>query len=190
MTKKKKCFLDSLRNYKPSAMEEPFLKELVDYVANDDECFERKHVDGAKHIAASVFLVNQNDEILFLWHSKIQQWVQPGGHCDGNDNIIEVALTELEEETGLKATEVSTDPLEIRKYEYAKEVFGYRKSVYNIMYVAHVDTNIQEPRICEPDKCERMEWMTVDKAIEELSKSPYPYPTHAIEKYKRRSLQD
>ncbi len=168
-------------------MEEAFLKELIDYVTNDNECFERKHVEGAKHIAASVFLVNQNNEVLLLWHRKIKQWVQPGGHCDGNDNIIDVALRELEEETGVKIQHIHDEPLEIRKYEYSKDVFGYHKSVYNVMYLAYIDTNKQVPQICEPDKCGKMEWMSIDEAISALSKSPYPHPTHAIKKYKERT---
>jgi len=32
---------------------------------------------------------------------RLLQWLQLGGHCDGNPNVVEVALTEAKEESGL-----------------------------------------------------------------------------------------
>ena len=34
-------------------------------------------------------------------HAKLNKWLQPGGHADGDDNILQVALREAREETGL-----------------------------------------------------------------------------------------
>lgn len=186
MTKSKKAFLEILKSYRPTSFEKECLSELVEHVKNNDDCFERNHIEGAKHISASVLLINQNNEILLLWHKKIQQWVQPGGHCDGNSNIIQVALDELKEETSIKLNTLDPEPIEIRKYTYESHVFGYSKSIYNVMYLGFVNTNEQTPRVCEPDKCEKMIWMSVNDAIQELSKSPYPNPTHALEKLKER----
>ena len=36
-----------------------------------------------------------------MHHAKLNKWVQPGGHADGEENILNVALREAEEETGL-----------------------------------------------------------------------------------------
>ncbi len=39
---------------------------------------------------------------LLTHHKKLNQWFQTGGHCDGDSDVLNVALKEAEEETGLK----------------------------------------------------------------------------------------
>ncbi len=54
------------------------------------------------HFTASALLVNASrDRVLLLHHSKLRIWVQPGGHADGNANLMAVALSEATEETGI-----------------------------------------------------------------------------------------
>ncbi|NCF46894.1 MAG: NUDIX domain-containing protein [Alphaproteobacteria bacterium] len=38
---------------------------------------------------------------VLVHHKKLNRWLQPGGHADGNGNLFEVALHEAFEETGL-----------------------------------------------------------------------------------------
>ena len=54
------------------------------------------------HFTASALVVNDAlDQILLLHHTKLRIWVQPGGHVDGNANLMTVALCEATEETGI-----------------------------------------------------------------------------------------
>ena len=39
--------------------------------------------------------------VVMLHHRKLDRWLQPGGHCDGDANLAAVALREATEETGL-----------------------------------------------------------------------------------------
>ncbi len=48
-------------------------------------------------------LNNLGDKVLLLHHAKLDKWLQPGGHCDGDPDVLRVALKEAEEESGLKA---------------------------------------------------------------------------------------
>jgi 8-oxo-dGTP pyrophosphatase MutT (NUDIX family) len=43
----------------------------------------------------------KGDEVLLLHHRKLGKWLQPGGHADGEMNLLAVALREAREETGL-----------------------------------------------------------------------------------------
>jgi 8-oxo-dGTP pyrophosphatase MutT (NUDIX family) len=64
-------------------------------------CFQRDHLPG--HITGSAFIVDESKSFTLLTHhAKLNKWLQPGGHADGDENIFRVALREAEEETGLK----------------------------------------------------------------------------------------
>jgi len=36
-------------------------------------------------------------------HKKLDRWLQPGGHADGDEDVVRVASKEAEEETGLQS---------------------------------------------------------------------------------------
>nr|WP_256621234.1 hypothetical protein [Rickettsia sp. TH2014] len=36
-----------------------------------------------------------------MYHRKLDKWLQPGGHCDGYSNILNVAIKEAIEESGI-----------------------------------------------------------------------------------------
>jgi 8-oxo-dGTP pyrophosphatase MutT (NUDIX family) len=39
--------------------------------------------------------------VLLVHHRKLDKWLQPGGHADGDPDLLAVALREAREETGL-----------------------------------------------------------------------------------------
>ncbi len=81
--------------------EKEMFEQLLQFVQTQADCFKRELSMG--HITASVWIVNQSlDKTLLTHHAKIQKWLQPGGHCDGETDVVLSALRELEEETGLK----------------------------------------------------------------------------------------
>ena len=53
------------------------------------------------HLTASAF-VTCSDELLLIWHTKLERWLQPGGHVDADDADLAAAATrELHEEAGI-----------------------------------------------------------------------------------------
>lgn len=64
------------------------------------------------HFCGSAWVTNPaRNKTLLLMHPKLHTWLQFGGHADGEVNLFEVALRELEEESGLKAQQLKL-PLE------------------------------------------------------------------------------
>jgi 8-oxo-dGTP pyrophosphatase MutT (NUDIX family) len=64
----------------------------------------------AGHITVSAILLDQAQEnILFHYHQKLDRWLQFGGHVepDQDHNILQAAIRELMEETGLSVTAFS-----------------------------------------------------------------------------------
>jgi 8-oxo-dGTP pyrophosphatase MutT (NUDIX family) len=72
------------------------------FVAQHADCFHRELLHG--HVTGSAWVVNPaRDKVLLMHHRKHNEWYQPGGHADGDADILRVALRETQEETGLPA---------------------------------------------------------------------------------------
>jgi len=93
--------LSLLRNYHPTAVDEQKYKEdIIAFVTQQPDCFERTLAPG--HITASAWLLNKDGtQALLMHHTKLNVWVQLGGHCDGNSDAGAVALKEAQEESGI-----------------------------------------------------------------------------------------
>lgn len=93
--------LSLLKNYKTSFIDESgFVSRAVSFIAEHEDCFYREL--WPVHVTGSAWVVNaRRDRVLLLHHRKLDQWFQPGGHADGDADIVRVALKETAEETGL-----------------------------------------------------------------------------------------
>ena len=54
-----------------------------------------------KHFTSTVFVVFKN-RIFLHWHTKVKEWLPPGGHIELNENPIETAIRETIEELGIE----------------------------------------------------------------------------------------
>ncbi|WP_420582563.1 NUDIX hydrolase [Reichenbachiella sp.] len=87
----------------PYKEEEKYKGRFLDLLFFDN-CFERSLLSG--HITASAWVLTSDfNQVALLHHKKLDRWLQPGGHADGDENVKRVALKELQEETGI--TDVS-----------------------------------------------------------------------------------
>jgi len=74
----------------------------------------------------------------------------PGGHVEPGETVIQTAIRELQEETGLK---VQPDDLELIVVADAPD------SEYPYLHIAFKLMSYEgEPKLCEPEKCEGWEW--------------------------------
>jgi len=91
-----------LQAYAPlDVQEQQFKKGMLDFIQAQPECFERSLAMG--HITASSWLLNRDgSKFLLMHHTKLNNWFQLGGHCDGNPDVLEVAIKEAQEESGIK----------------------------------------------------------------------------------------
>lgn len=64
----------------------------------------------AGHLTASAWVLDETrTQVLLVHHRKLGKWLQPGGHADGETDLLEVARTEVREETGLNTTPILPD---------------------------------------------------------------------------------
>jgi len=95
--------LNLLENYATNdAHEQEMQARMKIFVQTHEDCFERKLAIG--HITGSAWVVNPTrTHVLMLHHRKLDCWLQPGGHSDGDPNTLQVALRETQEESGIES---------------------------------------------------------------------------------------
>ncbi|HEX8333821.1 MAG TPA: NUDIX hydrolase [Segetibacter sp.] len=90
------------------AEESERVQPIVDFLNKFDgaQLFDRKNFVG--HVTASAYITNpQKDSLLLLRHKFLNRWLQPGGHIDASDtSLVNAALREAEEETGIAAADL------------------------------------------------------------------------------------
>jgi 8-oxo-dGTP pyrophosphatase MutT (NUDIX family) len=85
--------------------EKPMSERMMAFVETNPRCFERSLAEG--HITGSSWLVDSSGErVLLTHHRKLNRWLQLGGHADGDSDVLEVAVREAREESGILELEV------------------------------------------------------------------------------------
>lgn len=93
--------LGNLESYQSGYEDENlFVPRFKSLLTNFDTCFSRSLTTG--HITASAWIIDHNaTSALLVYHKKLNRWLQPGGHTDGQEDVAAAALREAIEETGL-----------------------------------------------------------------------------------------
>ena len=151
------------------------VQEIEQLVTSATDCFERTCRPG--HITGSglgTFLRPQTLFVLLVHHRKLNRWLQPGGHADGEHNIAEVALREVREETGLTQIQLShsTDsllPLDIDVHL----IPARRDSAGNITEDAHQHHDIRflviadsSDNLIVSDESHDVRWFTYEEILQ------------------------
>ncbi|QDT76047.1 NUDIX hydrolase [Lacipirellula limnantheis] len=140
------------------------IRQLV--VAHAD-CFERTCRPG--HITASAWITTPaRDRFLLVHHRKLDRWLQPGGHADGQTDAAEVAMREATEETGLPqlrhaATGPEATPLDLdvhvipARYDAAGSLIEDAHEHHDIRFLIIADGDLT-PQVSEESHAVR--WFT------------------------------
>jgi 8-oxo-dGTP pyrophosphatase MutT (NUDIX family) len=96
--------------YRNNAAEVLEVNKIRSFIEQNDNCFERSNLYG--HITGSAWITNETfDSFLLMHHRKLGLWLQPGGHADGESNILKVALQEAREESGIQDFKIISDDI-------------------------------------------------------------------------------
>ena len=70
--------------------EDVTINTMIQFLNTYPDCFERKNLKG--HFTGSAWVIDDTRSwILMTHHRQLDLWVQPGGHADGNENLLEGA---------------------------------------------------------------------------------------------------
>lgn len=155
-----------IENYIPFDEQEKKDKEqFLRFIDTFDDVLTRDNIFG--HFSASAFLVNKKrNKMIVVYHIINDGWIYPGGHADGDDNLLSVAVREVEEETGLKAKILDENIYTIQ----SAPVKGHIKSGkyvsshihFDVLYLMEADDRI--PLKYKENESKGVKWISFEEA--------------------------
>jgi len=167
--------LERIEKYEPVNEQERIDKKVIlNFIKNHTDCFNRDNLIG--HMTCSIWTVNKaRTKTLMVYHNIYDSWSWIGGHADGIENLSEVAMRELQEETGVKHARLVSD--EIFSIEVLPVSGHEKKGKYvpshlhlNITYLAEADE--EEVLIVNVDENKGVKWFTFEEALK-VSNEPW-----------------
>ena len=180
---------EELLKYIPYDEQEEKDKEYyIKFIDTFDNVLTRDNMFG--HFSASAFVVNkERTKMVVVYHIINDGWIYPGGHADGEDDLLSVAVREVEEETGLKAKILDNNIFAIQ----AAPVKGHIKKGkyvpahihFDVLYLLEADDSI--PLVYKEDESNGVKWIDFkDATNNEIVDFIKPTHKKIIEKLLRR----
>ena len=125
------------------------------------------------HFTASAWIVNrERTKVLMAYHNIYHSWAWLGGHADGEKDLLQVALRETAEESGIRNARPVTESI------YSIEVLTVDGHVKRGRYVpSHLHLNVtylleadeKDELLVKPDENSGVRWFAPDEALEACS---------------------
>lgn len=143
---KHKNLVTLLESYIPTPEEKPFQQQILEFVYQYPNCCDRSLLVG--HITASAWIINkENTHALLMHHTKLNKWIQLGGHCEGNTDVLAVALQEACEESGIQSiAAVHTDIFDLDVHSIPARAQEPEHYHYDIRFLLQVTSSEQGVR--------------------------------------------
>ncbi len=160
MSANRASLIAQLSDYRTVFSEEAdFISRFLDLLKHPD-CYQRTHLPG--HITGSSWIVDSSrSSVLLVHHAKLNRWLQPGGHADGDEDVLRVAQREAEEETGLKKLKIISSvvfDIDIHLIPQRKDFPAHDH--YDVRFLFEADT--QEPIIVSEESHD-VKWISLSK---------------------------
>ncbi len=163
-------YLDDIRAYVPQSEAEAADKKQILYYVNQfpDTILTRQNK--VAHITASGFILSGDGQWVLMAHHNIYRvWAWTGGHADGEEDLLSVAMREAREETG--AAHIRPLCSEIASLEILP-VWGHVKRGehvpahlhLNVSYLLTADRN--GPLTIREGENSQVAWLPADRLLE------------------------
>lgn len=156
--------LAKLARYTPDNTAEIDARQrIIQFVESTPDCFKREHLAG--HITGSAWLIDEtNGRVLLTHHRKLDKWLQLGGHCDGDADVLNVALTEAVEESGIAGiTPVSQDIFDLDVHPIPARGDVPEHFHYDIRFLCQINGN---PTFQVSDESHELAWLAPDDILD------------------------
>ena len=162
----------AIRDYEPyNIQEEKDKQNILSFLDSCDDIFFR--TNEIAHMTASAWVVNEDfSKVLMCYHRIYDSWSWLGGHCDGNEDTLAVAVKEVKEEAGVKDVKVLDENI------FSLEVLSVDSHWKNGEYVpTHLHLNVtyllqandRQMLHIKEDENSNVAWFKLDEALEKSS---------------------
>ncbi len=185
-------YIDLIKKYIPkNEQEEVDKKTILQFIENNPDALYRTNLTA--HMSSSGIVVNKSmDKVLFAHHNIYDSWGWVGGHNDGDDNPLRVALKEAKEETGVSNIYPYSEEIFILDVIY---VFNHKKHGKYVNDHLHMNTTYlliadeNDVLIVKPDENSGVKWFDIDTVFEHITeeriKSVYQKAFNYIKRLKK-----
>lgn len=153
--------------------EERDRREMLSLLRTRPRIYTREEQEA--HFTASAWIVNAaRSRVLLAYHNIYDSWAWTGGHADGEEELLAVALREAREETGLRRLRpVGDAPLSL-------EILPVKAHVKRgIPVAAHRHLNLSflleaaedEPLTVKPDENSAVAWFDAAEVLSRVSEA-------------------
>ncbi len=115
------------------------------------------------HLTGSALVLSGDGErTLLTHHRKLDRWLQPGGHADGDTDLRQVALREASEETGLQGLLIEPQIFDLDRHwiPQHRDIPGHWH--YDVRFL--VRATASEAYIVSPESNDLAWWSLTDVA--------------------------
>lgn len=167
--------LSVLKNYEPyNEQEEKDREVMINFINKNDDSLTRENKIG--HFTASSWILNKNrDKVLMIYHNIYKSWAWTGGHADGEENLLNVAIKEAEEETGLSEVKaLMNNPLSLETITVDGHIKRgeYVPSHLHLNVTFLLEADDKQALIVKEDENSGVKWVSLEEAIT-LSNEPW-----------------
>ena len=163
---------ENIEKFTPyNEQEEVEKRVMLKYINDFNDVLTRQNEYG--HFTSSSFILNkERTKMLMIYHKIYKSWAWTGGHSDGDNDLLYVAMKEAKEETGLKDVKPISNDI------YSLEIITVNGHEKRGKYVAsHVHLNVtylleadeKEEIHIKEDENSGVKWVPIDKILEKTS---------------------
>lgn len=114
------------------------------------------------HVTGSSWILDESGEnVVLVFHGKLCKWVQPGGHCEDESDVLNVAMREAREETGLDVRADETAIFDVDAHEIPEYWNTPAHVHYDVRFLLRASVR-QTPVVS--DESGAVKWVSLDEA--------------------------
>jgi 8-oxo-dGTP pyrophosphatase MutT (NUDIX family) len=141
----------------PDAAQDSLRHAVLAFVQGRDDACLRECVPG--HVTASALVLDDSGtRVLLTLHPRLGRWVQLGGHCEDDDDIVAAALREAVEESGVADLRIAPELVAIHVHPVTCSL-GVPTRHLDMQFVAHAPAGAQ---IVISDESDDLRWWPAD----------------------------
>ena len=159
---------EQIKAYRPWNEQERQDQALIlAFLEKNPDAFYRTNL--LAHMTASAWVVNpQRSKTLLVYHRLFDSWSWAGGHADGEEDLLAVALREVREETGVQSLRPVTEEiysLEVLTVDGHEKHGRYVSSHLHLNLTYLLEAEEDQPlRVCEAENT-GVAWFSLTDAL-------------------------